>query len=57
VAAGGAATAILYTVLTLLTRLATWQNTRATREIIEASQRPYLGITGLETVRAQQFSG
>ena len=57
VAVVGAATAIFYTILTLLIWHATWQNTRATREIIEASQRPYLGITGIEIVHPQYHTG
>ena len=57
VAVVGAAAAIFYTILTLLIWRATWQNTRATREIIEANQRPYLGITGIEIVKPQYQMG
>jgi len=44
----GVGVAFLYTILTALIWYATWQNTKATKEILEAAHRPYLGIIGVE---------
>jgi len=46
----GVATALFYTILTGLIWHATWQNTRATRLVLEATQRPYLGINEAKIV-------
>jgi hypothetical protein len=43
-----AAVTLLYTVLTGLIWYATWQNTKATREVLEASHRPYVGVIHAE---------
>jgi hypothetical protein len=42
-----AAVTLLYTLLTGLIWHATWQNTKATREVLEASHRPYVGIVNV----------
>jgi len=57
VAVIGAATALFYTILTGFIWYATWQNTRATRIILEATQRPYIGITNIEIVRPEFLTG
>jgi hypothetical protein len=38
----------IYVVLTGLIWWATWQNTRATRQVLEANARPYVGITKID---------
>jgi len=56
VACAGVAIALLYTVLTGFIWHATWQNTKATKQMIEATQRPYLGIMGVRVIRPE-FNG
>jgi hypothetical protein len=43
-----AVSAFLYTVLTAFIWHATWQNTKATRTVLEIAHRPYVGVTGVD---------
>lgn len=40
--------ALIYTIVTGLICHATWQNTSATKNVLEAAYRPYVGITNVE---------
>jgi hypothetical protein len=53
----GVAIALLYTIITVLIWHATWQNTKATRAVIEATQRPYLGITNIRPIYPEVSGG
>jgi hypothetical protein len=48
------AIAFLYTVVTIFIWHATWQNTKATREVLQAEHRPYVGIVQVE-VRSESL--
>jgi hypothetical protein len=47
---------VIYTVLTALIWYATQQNTTATRQVLEASQRPYVGVTVVEIMQVYASS-
>ena len=53
----GVGTAVFYTLLTGFIWHATWQNTRATRIVLESSQRPYLGITDVHLIFPDTLGG
>jgi hypothetical protein len=57
IAACAAGVALLYTILTGFIWYATWQNTRATKNILEAAQRPYLAVRDVRLVRPECFGG
>src|SRR4051812_2279799 len=42
-----AAITFFYLIATLLIWHATWQNTKATRQVLEASHRPYVGVADM----------
>jgi len=48
---------VAYVFLTALIWYATWQNTRATRIILEAAQRPYLSIPRVELATPAYIGG